>query len=167
MSKEKNARREEAVKKAKLKKTVIAISCASVAVIAAALLIFGMPRQGVKQKAEGVDVDLTILSGTMVYAEVYNMLSSPNDYIGKTIKAGGIYNVSFYAATNRYYHYVVVEDAASCCAQGLEFVLGDGSVYPGGYPEDQSKIEVIGVFGSYEEFGGTYYYLTVEEIITL
>ena len=29
-----------------------------------------------------VDVDLTQLSGTLVYAEVYNMASNPQDYVG-------------------------------------------------------------------------------------
>ena len=30
--------------------------------------------------AEGIDIDLTELSATMVYAEVYNMMTSPESY---------------------------------------------------------------------------------------
>ena len=37
------------------------------------------------QSTDGVDVDLTRLSSTMVYSEVYNMMNAPGDYIGKTI----------------------------------------------------------------------------------
>ena len=41
------------------------------------------------QSTDGVDVDLTSLSSTMVYSEVYNMMNAPGDYIGKTIKMTG------------------------------------------------------------------------------
>ena len=41
------------------------------------------------QSTDGVDVDLTRLSSTMVYSEVYNMMNAPGDYIGKTIKMTG------------------------------------------------------------------------------
>ena len=37
-----------------------------------------------------VDVDLTVLSSTMVYSEVYNMLLfTPDSYLGKTVKMMG------------------------------------------------------------------------------
>ena len=36
-----------------------------------------------------VDVDLTRLSSTMVYSEVHNIVYTPGDYIGKTIKMMG------------------------------------------------------------------------------
>ena len=41
------------------------------------------------QSTDVVDVDLTRLSSTMVYSEVYNMMYTPGDYIGKTIKMTG------------------------------------------------------------------------------
>ena len=33
-----------------------------------------------------VDVDLTRLSSTMIYSEVYNMILTPENYIGKSVK---------------------------------------------------------------------------------
>ena len=36
-----------------------------------------------------VDLDLTSMSGTMVYSEVYNIMSNPDEYIGKTIRMNG------------------------------------------------------------------------------
>ncbi len=42
----------------------------------------------------GIDVDLTTLSGTMVYSEVFNMIANPEDYVGKTIKMQGQFFVS-------------------------------------------------------------------------
>ena len=37
------------------------------------------------QNADNFEVDLTNLSSTMVYSEVYNMMSTPASYIGKTV----------------------------------------------------------------------------------
>lgn len=37
------------------------------------------------QNADNFDVDLTKLSSTMVYSKVYNMMFTPENYIGKTV----------------------------------------------------------------------------------
>ena len=110
-----------------------------------------------------VDVDLSVLSGTMVYAEVYRIMSTPSDYVGKTIKIKGTYNASYYSPTQKYYSYVLVADATACCAQGFEFEWS-GKSYPEDYPENGETIEVVGVFGSYDELGLTYYSLTVDSL---
>ena len=115
----------------------------------------------------GVDVDLTALSGVMVYAEVYKMMVSPDDYIGKIVKIRGPYYAAYYDVTDRYYHYVIIEDATACCQQGLAFVWDGDHTYPDDYPEENKEIEVVGVFGSYEELGNTYYYLAVNELSIL
>ena len=114
-----------------------------------------------------VDVDLTTLSSTVVYAEVYNMLTRPEGYMGKTIKLNGPYASSYYAETDLNYHYVIIEDAAACCQNGLEFIWNGEHRFPDDYPEEESRIEVIGVFGSYEELGRTYYYLSVDNLSIL
>lgn len=118
-------------------------------------------------RGEGVDVDLTKLSSTMVYAEVFNIMSSPDDYMGKTVRMSGPYYASYYDKTDQYYHYVVVEDATSCCAQGLEFIWNGDHAYPDDFPDEATKIEVTGVFDSYDELGKTYYFLSVDDLSTL
>ena len=124
-------------------------------------------RGGLSNADKNVDIDLTMLSSTIVYAEVNSIMTTPDDYIGKTIKMKGPYNASFYDATNLYYHYVIVEDAAACCVQGLEFKWKGEHLYPEDYPQEDSKIEVTGVFSSYEELGKTYYYLAVDDILIM
>ena len=116
---------------------------------------------------ENNDVDLTVLSSIMVYAEVYNIMTNPEDYLGKTIKAKGMYYSSYYQETDMNYHYVVISDAASCCSQGLEFKLNGSLAYQKDYPESQTEIELAGVFSSYDELDETYYYLAVEDITIL
>ncbi len=38
------------------------------------------------QSADSIDVDLTKISSTMVYSEVYNMMLSPDNYTEKPLK---------------------------------------------------------------------------------
>lgn len=112
------------------------------------------------------DVDLTKLSSTMIYGEVYNMMVDPEAYVGKTIKMQGKYVTGFYDATGQYYHYVVIEDATACCQQGLEFLWSDHT-YPEDFPTENSEIIVTGVYKSYTELEIVYYYVDVEDIQVL
>lgn len=102
------------------------------------------------------DLDLTTMSSTMVYSEVYNIMVSPKDYIGKTIKMKG--TCSIYPGENGHddYYACVIMDATACCAQGIEFVLKDGQEYP----KEGDPVEVSGVFDTYDEDGTMYCHLT-------
>lgn len=107
---------------------------------------------------DGIDYDLTAMDGDLVYASVYQMMVEPEAFEGKVIKISGRYYASFYDPNNRYYHYVIIEDAMACCAQGMEFVWDDGShVYPDEYPKDNSYVEVVGTFETYTETDGQIY----------
>ena len=115
--------------------------------------------------ADGAEVDLTVLSSTMVYSEVYNMLyNDPAHYLGKTVKARGEF--SFYQLVtdgvlqpDPVSYACIISDAAACCAEGMEFVLEGDYTYPDDYPELGAEITVIGEFQSYEENGMTWYHL--------
>lgn len=115
--------------------------------------------------SNGVDVDLTVLSSTMVYSEVYNMLyNDPAHYLGKTVKARGTFSI-YQLVTDGVLqpdpvsYACIISDAAACCAEGMEFVLKDDLAYPDDYPEPGAEITVIGEFQSYEENGMTWYHL--------
>ena len=100
-----------------------------------------------------IDVDLTRLSSTMVYSEVYAMTLEPERYTGKTVKMKGSC-ASFTGTTGQLYYACVIQDAMACCAQGLEFELTDGN----DYPEPGAEITVVGTFDAYrEEYDGNYY----------
>ncbi|MCR5486579.1 MAG: hypothetical protein K6F35_03500 [Lachnospiraceae bacterium] len=110
---------------------------------------------------EGIDVDLTTLSSTMVYSEVYNMLVSPENYIGKTVKMDGSFAFYHDEYSNKDYFACVIADATACCSQGIEFILTDDYTYPDDYPEEGGEICVVGVFDTYQE--GDYTYCTLRE----
>lgn len=106
--------------------------------------------------AEGIDIDLTSLSSTMVYSEVYNMMVSPEKYLGKTVKMDGSFALYRDEAADKYYFACIIADATACCSQGIEFVLTDEYSYPDDYPEEGGEIRVVGVFDTYQEGGYTY-----------
>ena len=110
---------------------------------------------------QSVDVDLTQLSSTMVYGEVFAITDAPELYIGKTIRLSGEYYSTYYDVTDKNYHFVVIADASACCQQGIEFLLPDTYAYPQDYPKNGDELEISGVFKSYEEEGNTYYYIEV------
>ncbi|MBR0082164.1 MAG: hypothetical protein IJP98_05445 [Clostridia bacterium] len=115
------------------------------------------PKQDTKNL--NVDVDLTALSSTMVYSEVYNMVCSPEDYLGKIVKMDGAFAYYHDEATDNYYFACIIQDATACCAQGIEFVLTDDYSYPADYPEAGDEICVVGTFDTYME--GEYTYCTL------
>jgi hypothetical protein len=108
--------------------------------------------------AEGaeIDVDLTALSSTMVYSEVYNMMSSPESYIGKTVKMKGLFAYYHDEATDAYYFACIIQDATACCASGIEFVPVASFDYPKDYPKNGAEVIVIGVFDTYLEGDARY-----------
>jgi len=110
---------------------------------------------------ENIDINLTELSSTVVYSEVYNMMYTPEEYIGKTIKIRGTFNVFQDPDTNQIYFACVVSDATACCAQGIEFVLGGDSVYPEDYPTYGDNITVTGELETYME--GDYRYCRLKD----
>ncbi|MGM9676743.1 MAG: hypothetical protein ACI3XW_03960 [Butyricicoccus sp.] len=118
-----------------------------------------------KQKIVEIDLDLTKLSSTMVYAEVYNMITSPEEYIGRIVRMDGTFTI--YQAIDDYgqvipdtlYFACVIADATACCAQGIEFVLEGNYSYPDDYPELGSDITITGEFQTYEENGHTFVHL--------
>ena len=101
--------------------------------------------------SEGVDVDLTVLSSTMVYSEVYDMMYYPENYTGKTVKMKGMYAGYHDENTGKYYHACIIQDATACCAQGIEFEPTDDYRYPDDYPTEGQEVCVTGVFDTYEE----------------
>ncbi len=122
---------------------------------------------GAGQENREIDVDLTQLSSTMVYSEVYNMMYTPENYIGKTVKMSGDFALYCQQTDENgqpdfdypIYYACVIADATACCSQGLEFVPAGNCTYPDDYPEPGGNITVIGTFETYEEEGYTYCHL--------
>lgn len=112
------------------------------------------------QSTEGVDVDLTQMNATMVFAEVSNIMYMPDDYLGKIIRMEGMAVSSTDPETGVIYYAVIIRDATACCASGLEYVLAEGE-----YPPDETDVTVTGEFELYEENGVFYCRLKDAELL--
>ncbi|MCR4610477.1 MAG: hypothetical protein K5644_01115 [Lachnospiraceae bacterium] len=109
-----------------------------------------------KSSTDGIDVDLTTLSSTMVYGEVYNMMMTPEKYIGKIIKMKGTFSVYHDDSKNKDYFACIVQDATACCSQGLEFETTEEFTYPQDFPNAGEQVCVVGVFDTYKEDNTNY-----------
>ena len=61
----------------------------------------------------GFDVDLTELNSSMVYAQVYDMVANPDDYMGKSIRVKGPFSYFKDSQTGNEYFAVLVSDATA------------------------------------------------------
>lgn len=119
------------------------------------------------QPASKVDIDLTVLSPTMLLAEVQNIAEKSYEYEGKIMKINGRFNSFIYEGNNKRYYQCVLSDA--CCTFesgiGLEFEWAGSHKYPDDYPEIQDPITVTGRLEVYEEDGKYYAHLTSSEVV--
>lgn len=120
-----------------------------------------------KTKGNKIDVDLNNLNANVVYAQVFQMMTEPDKFIGKRIRMSGQFNV--YAAEEgnpsgvTEYYAIIIADAQACCQQGIEFVW-PGHTYPDGFPEVKSNASVTGIFEVYEENGKKYCRLIADTV---
>ena len=106
-------------------------------------------KAGAKSDDTPVDVDLTAMSSTMVYAEVNHMVTAPADYMGKKVRMKGSFNYS--EGNGKVYFACIISDATACCAQGIEFDLKEDRKFPDDYPDPGTEITVSGIFNTYNE----------------
>ena len=107
-------------------------------------------------------VDLSSMNATMVYSEVFAMMTEPGEYFGKTIKMTGVCNRYTDIETGADYYACIITDATACCAQGIEFKLPEGEEYP----QMGTTITVLGTFGSYMENGNEYFVLLDSKLLS-
>ena len=116
-------------------------------------------------EAVWVDLDLSAMSGTVVYAQIYNMTYDPEPFLGKVIRITGYYNYFDDQENGVVYHACVVPDATACCAQGIEFVRAGTFEWPEEYPEIGETITVTGRLEIYEDQGRQYLHLVDAEMV--
>ncbi len=92
-----------------------------------------------KQNDGSVDFDLTSMNPNMIYAQVFNLMLSPEDYDGKTFKMTGSF-LKLTGQNGETVYAVVVKDALACCQQGLEFKYD----FAGNEPQPDQDITVTG-----------------------
>jgi hypothetical protein len=119
-------------------------------------------------ETEGLDyIDLTEMSGTMVYSQVYNMVYYPERFTGTKVKMQGTFSDYLDLASGKRYYGCIIQDATACCAQGLEFNPTDDFTYPDDFPADGDIVTVEGEFDTYIEDGAKYCTLRNAQILDI
>lgn len=110
--------------------------------LAVMLLTIGLSACGRGSGDDSIDIDLTCMSATMVEAQVNDIINlNTSKYIDKTIKAQGPY------IKNGTLNGIFIENALSCCAQGLVIVYSEE------YPAVNTRIQVEGVLKQNTQYG--------------
>ena len=105
-------------------------------------------------KPKKIHVDLTKMSGTVVYAMVYQMVTEPVKFKGKRIKMKGFFSSYYDEEIERRFYGCVIQDALACCSQGLAFELSKPRKYPDEFPAEGNKITIEGDFDYEKDEGG-------------
>lgn len=122
-------------------------------------------KEVLKNNEEDDIIDLTKLSDSMVYAELYVILTNPQEYLGRMISMKGEYFEYFNEVSDSYNFFVLTTDEDGCCQTGLEFVVDNDKIkYPEDYPKEKSTIEVTGIFTKGYDDESEYYYLLTDSI---
>lgn len=112
-----------------------------------------------------VDIDLTQMSSTAVYATVADIVANPDPYVGKAIRMSGPYYHMDGKNENNGYFFVIIQDATACCAQGIEFVWEGEHTYPDDYPPDYTPVTVSGVLETYQDGEYSYTHLVDAQMV--
>ena len=115
-----------------------------------------------------VDVNLSAMSPSLVYSEVLNIMTDPDNYCGKTIKMSGLFASILDGDDNNTYLACIIQDATACCAQGIEFQPFKPDLKNKDVGSLEGKnITVVGTFDKYNVGGNTYYSLKDARILQL
>lgn len=106
---------------------------------------------------ETIPDDLMIIKEKMFVAQIQEIYTNREDYIGKRIKYQGFYHTFFDEQNNEMIN-AIVRYGPGCC--GDDFFVGFEVSWIEKYPEEDDWVEVSGIVESYEYEGE--YYLRVQ-----
>lgn len=113
--------------------------------------------------AEVPQQDLSRMSATVAYAQLYNIFLEQENHVGQTMRLRGQYVPMRDESNEAKYHFIMVYDNAACCQLGLEFLWTN----PTAYPADYSLIELTGVFDICNDGGEKFCVLRVKDVTVL
>ena len=93
-----------------------------------------------------VDFDLSAMSRTVMYAQVYDMIYNPDQYLGKTVRILGPVDQYDEEETGQTHYVCLIQDATACCTQGIEFEPEDADTV---VPPKDSTVLVSGTFDTF------------------
>jgi len=99
-----------------------------------------------------VDLDLTRFSDIMVYSTLFDMIASPDRYVGKTLKVKGFIERKAASADTEEQFFLTVYDETSCCYIKVLILTNEASAPL----KTTFEVVVCGVLDIYRENGANY-----------
>ena len=111
-----------------------------------------------------VDNDLSNMNANMIFAEIFNLVLMPDEFIGRTFRMKGNFAVYVNEASGNKYFSIIIPDATQCCQQGIDIICLGDMKYPEDFPKIGSEIMVTGQFNSITtDEGLSFNYLVMSE----
>lgn len=111
-----------------------------------------------------VDNDLSNMNANMIFAEIFNLVLMPDEYIGRTFRMKGNFAVYVNETSGNKYFSIIIPDATQCCQQGIDIICLGDMKYPEDFPKIGSEIMVTGQFNSITtDEGLSFNYLVMSE----
>ena len=111
-----------------------------------------------------VDYDLSNMNANMIFAEIFNLVLMPDEYIGRTFRMKGNFAVYVNETSGNKYFSIIIPDATQCCQQGIDIICLGDMKYPEDFPKIGSEIMVTGQFNSITtDEGLSFNYLVMSE----
>lgn len=117
-----------------------------------------------------VDHDLSNMNANMIFAEIFNLVLMPDEFIGRTFRMKGNFAVYVNEASGNKYFSIIIPDATQCCQQGIDIICLGDMKYPEDFPKIGSEIMVTGQFNSIttdEGLSFNYLVMSEEDFISL
>lgn len=110
-----------------------------------------------------VDHDLSKMNSNMIFAEIFNLVLMPDEYVGQTFKMKGNFAVYVSKTSGNKYFSIIIPDATQCCQQGIDIICLGDKQYPEDFPKIGSEIMVTGQFNTITtDEGLSFNYLVVD-----
>ena len=107
--------------------------------------------------------DIIEVKEKMFVAQMNDIYFNAPDYLGKTIKYEGIFDI--YHEDTGIDYYFVIRYGPGCC--GIDLNAGLEVAWDKSYPEQNDWVEVVGVLEDYEEDGNDYLRLALSSLTVL
>lgn len=116
-------------------------------------------------QSSDVDIDLTDVSSTIAYTQLFVIQRKPDEYIGKTVKLNGEFQVIENTENNIKFFAIIVSDDAACCKVGYEIVFSEKYKQSTDFPQIGENVTLVGKVNGFEKDGLTYINLIEVEIV--
>ncbi len=110
--------------------------------------------------SDDIDYDLTQMSETMVYSQIFDLVSTPFEYEDARFVIEGNLIESEDLNTGEIFYAIFIEDAAACCSQGLEVVFTQDFEIP----TLPKSVVLTGTIKSYSYNDYDYAFVVAEDI---